>query len=295
VSLAPEELVDALVVDSEGYIYGYVDSVTVKEGKFALKVYIKKATTQSVADVEALKTVLLGTVKKMIGKPTMDDLYRKIMKDTGAKAINDDVLIKYATQRNIPVPKKDVPTFAHEEKEIIPWDKIASMDRTDIGVCILLKEPLEADLRGINIQKEIPHRTYHELGAMTVIDSTGKIVGVVAGLKFDVKGPALQLKKQTQVRQNIVDIAELEGILIARTNMPREKLYDQIRASFNLANVSAVTSEHITSWARSGGYTIPTKEVVQMKDVHYTFTVPWERIKKLGEVILLDKPIEELA
>jgi sporulation protein YlmC with PRC-barrel domain len=131
---------------------------------------------------------------------------------------------------------------------------------------------------------------------MTELDSTGRIIGAVAGLKFDAKGPALQLKKQTQVKQNIVDIAELERILIAKTNMPRKKLYDRIRADFNLANVSAVTSEHIINWTRSGGYaTIPMKEVTQMKDVNYTFTVPWEHIKKLGDVIILDTPIDELV
>ena len=62
--LTPEELKDAVVIDSEGYVYGYVEGLEVRHDEVLLKVYWKRRVRKTKIDVEALRRELFKAYMK---------------------------------------------------------------------------------------------------------------------------------------------------------------------------------------------------------------------------------------
>src|SRR5712692_4519870 len=95
----PEEFPGALVIDSEGYIYGKTRKPEIRPDRIVLEVYRERTVDESSPDIPALKNQLLSMVKKTFGKPTMQDLYAQIRKETGKAQFSDDEIVEYSKRK----------------------------------------------------------------------------------------------------------------------------------------------------------------------------------------------------
>jgi sporulation protein YlmC with PRC-barrel domain/ribosomal protein L40E len=292
---APEELVDALVVDSAGYICGRVDNVTVEKGTAVVKIYETEMESKPATDLSKLETALLSKVKKRIGKPQKEDLYRQIMKEMDVGEVTTETLEKYALRKRISIPKKTVSKSKKTAKGTIAWRNVRCINSTELGTCILLKVPMEAVRRGVKLKKGVPYQAYEELGPKLVVDSEGKIVGNVEGLRFNTKGPHLHLLRSFAIKREEPDAEKLRENILSQTNMNERELGEQISENLDLDDMAPVTSENLVYWAREEGYLIPTKKIEDEKKIHLKHVIPWTRIRKIGDVVLLDKSIEEIT
>lgn len=291
---APEELVDALIVDSEGYIWGYVDSVTVQKGRPVVKTYEKEVISETVTDLDELKTALLPTVKKILGKPNLDDLYRQIRKEMEVDEVTDEILEEYASKKGIRVPKKKTQKVKRKAKGTVAWKNIACINSTKLGTCMLLEVPKEASRRGVKVKGKVPYRSHEEIEPKSVIDAEGKIVGRVKGLRYNAQGPNLQLACNISIR-SIDEGAVVDRILQQDDySMNEDELYEKIADDLDLGGKQDVTPEKMVEWAKEKGYSISDEEIMKMREIKHEYIIPWRDIRKIGDVVLLEKTIDEI-
>ncbi len=176
-----------------------------------------------------------------------------------------------------------------EKKGNVESAEIDAIGKTDMGICILLKKPLEAAQRGLRSAKPVPFRPFHELGPKMVIDSRARIIGYAADIFLNNVGePQIKLKKQGTVEQEVPDIQALESHLLSQGEK-RDRLYKVVADAYHLKQV---TPEHLVSWARQQGYQIPTKKAHEKRELEFQYLLPWKAIRKIGDIVLLDGPIE---
>ncbi len=285
----PEEFPGAMVVDSEGYIYGKTRKPEIRPDRIVLEVYKERSVDESYPDITALKSILLSAVRKTFGKPTMQDLYAQIRKETGKSEFTDENLIEYAKRKGIPVPMIKGSKNLEEKKGTVESADIDAIGKTDLGICILLKRPLEAAQRGLKPAKIVPFRPYHELGPKMVVDARAKILGYAADMFLNSLGePQIKLKKKGAVEQEIPDTQALENFLLSHGEK-RDRLYKVVADSFHLKQV---TPQHLVTWAQQQGYHIPMKKSLESKELEFQYLLPWKAIRKIGDVVILDSPIE---
>ncbi|MCP8305145.1 MAG: hypothetical protein H3Z50_06760, partial [archaeon] len=79
--LRPAELIGALVVDSEGYIYGSVVKIEIKPEGPTFKIKSTKNVKELVPDTDALEQVLIKDLKNKFAVSTVQDLYKYVAKE----------------------------------------------------------------------------------------------------------------------------------------------------------------------------------------------------------------------
>ena len=285
----PEEFPGAIVIDSEGYIFGKTRKPEIRPDRIVIEVYRERSVDEAYPDVPALKNILVGMIKKTFGKPTIQDLYAQIRKETGKAQFSDEELVEIAKRKGISIPMIKGSKTLEEKKGAVESADIDAIGKTDLGVCILLKKPFEAAQRGLRSSKPVPFRPFHELGPKMVIDSRARIIGHAADIFLNSVGePQIKLKKQGTVEQDVPDIQALESYLLSQGEK-RERLYKVVASAYNLKQV---TPDHLVSWARQQGYQIPTKKAHEKRELEFQYLLPWTTIRKIGDVVLLERPIE---
>lgn len=286
----PEEFPGAVVVDSEGYIYGKTRKPEIRPDRIVLEVYRERAIDESYPDIPALKNILVSMVKKTFGKPTMQDLYAKMRQESGKAQFSDDEIVEYAKKKGVTIPMIKGTKTVEEKKGAIESPEIDAIGKTDMGICILLKKPLEAAQRGVRSARPVPFRPFHELGPKMVIDARARIIGYAADIFLNSAGePQIKLKKQGSVEQEVPDIQALENYLLSQGEK-RERLYKVVADSLH---VKQATAEHLPIWARQQGYNVPMKKASEKRELEFQYLLPWKTIRKIGDVVLLDMPIEK--
>src|SRR5712692_9387636 len=100
----PEEFLGSLVIDSEGYIYGKTRKPEIRPDRIVLEVYRERTVEDSHPDIPALQNILVSMIKKTFGKPTMQDLYAQIRKETTKTQLSDEELLEYAKRKGVSIP-----------------------------------------------------------------------------------------------------------------------------------------------------------------------------------------------
>lgn len=67
-----DELLDASVIDSEGYIYGKVEKINIKENEITLTVQESKPDVRTVVDIANLESEFLKRVKLTVSENFSD-------------------------------------------------------------------------------------------------------------------------------------------------------------------------------------------------------------------------------
>lgn len=288
-----EQLLKSIVIDAEGRLVGYVGRLVAEPRELGLLVYKARDEKVSVVDSVALRNLLMTflTRRKFIGKASLEDLKRELKRETGVEEVNDRAMVGYAMKMNLEIPRKEVVQAVEDEIGKVSWSDILSIGETEMGVCILLKK---AFFNSQNKFDEDPaYLPADEVKDKQVIDSAGRILGVAADILYSVEGPGLKIVKRSLQTSYIPDINALEDTLIT-TYAYRENLIDIITKTLQANRERAIEPDTLLAFARRTGLQIPMKKVVVNEDSENYLVVPWKDIRKMGEVVLLRKNIEEL-
>lgn len=287
----PSELIGSLVVDSEGYIYGHVVKVDIKpEGPF-FKVKSLKSVKEQVPDVEALKQILLRDHKEKHGISNIQELYKFIANELKIQSITENDLVNYAKLKEVKIPMKEVSREVEEEKPDIHLNDVEVMNRSDLGSCILVKGPIESTIRGIEPQKSLPYQKEESLKGKLVIDNSAKILGKLHGILMSPEGLSIQVCKEIMVTKLLPDMNQLKKRIFSEKK-PKDLIKHM--ESLGFEQPQDLTDDKILAYAKMRGYDIPTNLVSSKTVFLYKSSVPWHQIKKIGDVVLLNKTLPEV-
>ncbi len=284
-------MIGALVVDSEGYIYGHVVKVDIKpEGPF-FKVRSSKSVKEQVPDVEELKQVLLKDHKEKHGISNVQELYKFIANELKIHSITENDLVNYAKLKEVKIPMKEVSREVEEEKPDIRLNDVEVMNKSDLGSCILVKNPIESMIRGIEPQKTLPYQKEESLKGKLVIDNSAKILGKFHSILMSPEGLSIQVYKEIMVTKLVPDMNQLKKRIFSERR-PKELVKHM--ASLGFEQPQDLTDDKIVAYAKMRGYEIPTNLVSSKTVFLYKSSVPWHQIRKIGDVVLLNKTLPEV-
>ena len=289
-----ERFRDTLVVDSEGYICGRVASFEIKPDRVMLRLYKEVEEEQSVVDVERLKEELMLALFGKASPKLEKKLYNRIRKDLKLPSktpVGEAELVNYARMLALDIPTKTVKKTTREDvEEPIDLEIVDCMNETSLGKCIVLKEPVEAERRGVEILDYVPYKGTAEIKGMLVIDSEAKIIGHAERILIG-KPLGLRIAVETVKETEVVDMEALWQTIMAHFRKP-EKFYERLCKDLGI-RPEDITEQHIIAWAERAGIPIPKRtETKVVKEM--TLDIPWTVIKKIGDVIILNRTLEEL-
>jgi len=162
-----DEIRDAMVIDSEGFIYGYVKDLQVLEEDVGLAVYISSRVNEPVVDVEKLQSILSSRASLRGDEPL-------------------ELLVSLARRDGLDIPYKVAEKEVKWLKGFVPVSEIQLIDikRTSVDnidsliKVILLKTPREAIFRGLPARGSKPvYRVDQVLNKIVVSMSRG-VLGI---------------------------------------------------------------------------------------------------------------------
>ncbi len=283
-----EALVNALVVDSEGYVCGRVYRTRYDRDEVFIDVY--KLVEQRVTgpDFDRLKIELLKTLPKKLWKPrNFRDLEEKVRKELRlhpSAHVTDRELYEYAKLKGVPIPTK---VIEHRDKKIVysfSLKQIETVGVSGLGACVILKEPVEALKLSIQPVDKVPFKSTEQVKGKLTIDSVGKILGRAQKVLL---GATLFLRVDLEdvISKHVIDLEALSSL------GGFEALADKAASSLGIDR-SSVTPEMVLEWARREGIHIPMKIERRVEKIG-EIDVRWEDIKKIGDVVLLSKKMED--
>ena len=289
-----ERFLDTLVVDSEGYICGRVASFEIAPDRVLMKLYKEVEEEKQVADIEKLREDLMLTLFGKTGPKAEKKLYDKVRKDLklpSKSPVSETDLMNYARMLGLDIPMKTIRVKTRVDvEEPVDLEMVECMNETPLGKCIILKEPIEAQRRGVEILDFVPYKSTAEVKGMLVIDREAKIIGHAERILIG-KPLGLRIAVENSRETEVVDVEALMNELMAHFRKPK-LLYERVAKDLG-TKPEYVTEQDIVAWAERAGFTIPKKKQVEIVK-EMTLDIPWTVIKKIGDVILLGKTLEEL-
>jgi len=299
-----DELLEATVIDSEGYIYGKVEKINVDEEKITLVVYESKPDTKTMVDTNALKSELLKSVRipfgaKIQGLRPAKILAGNIRKELGLKSeenLTSEHYEEYAKRWGIPIPQKKVETERKEPKGEINIEEIkaikVSMIKTEQGEkvvkVILLNDPREAMFRNIPIQQKVPYRSTEAIKDKLVLDSNGIALGYVDSVVLFHNGPGIRVyssKATGRVDLNVLNRhLEISGKPHVANLIRRYFVQDIVRM------------EELEDFMQKAGLTLslPPDSVLSRRVKEFLMDVPWDAVHKIGDIVILELTLPDL-
>jgi len=162
-----DELKNAMIIDSEGLLYGYVEDITIEESNAKLVAYTLFKINEPAINVEKLKSILSSRVSLEGNEPL-------------------ETLVALARKENIEIPWQVTEKEVKWIKGYVPLSEVVLIDskqlfiddtRTHIKI-VLLSTPREAIFRGLPVNpKSQTYRPQHIIGKLVISASRG-ILGV---------------------------------------------------------------------------------------------------------------------
>ena len=177
----------------------------------------------------------------------------------------------------------------------LPWDMVKGANVTELGKCILLKEPIEARARGIKPRERPFYYGTEDVRNMLVIDSEAKIAGVAVDVTFSLTEPPILrvVAAKSIPYREIEDIDKvIEDLVPAKYPTVKDLLTRVLidlkkRGRFKAEDVK---KNYLPRWARSKGIKIPKKRLLDIDESRVRL-VRWPDISKIGDVILLSRAL----
>ncbi len=305
-----DELLDSIVIDSEGYIYGRVGKVIVKEDEICFSVYETKPDEKTVVDVDTLKEELLKRVNltftaKLQKLSHFDVLSQNIRKEFGLKpeeSLTNQHYIKYSEKLGIEIPYKKVAEERKEPKGTITLREVKTIGISTIGTkersalikVVFLHEPKEAKFRKIPIQKTISYRGTEALRDMLVVDSEGLAVGYVDSLVMFRHMPGIRI-----YRAKPTDSVSLSWLTQHLEKTGRPDIIEALNRYFGTeggSHVYQVSMDDLDDFMRKTKLTfkVPESVLFDQRVKEFIMDVPWDVVHKIGDVVLLGLTLSEL-
>ena len=305
-----DELLDSVTVDSEGYIYGKVGKISIKENEASLLVYEARPDEKTVVDVEAIKEELLKRSKptfsaKLQKLPPKEVLAENLRKELGLKPdalLDDQHYLKYAELAGIQIPYKKASEERKEPKGNVRLQDIVAIGVSTIGTknssdvmrIVLLREPREASFRRIPVQKAVSFRNTDSVKDKLVIDAKGLALGYLDSVVLFPNTPGIRIYAMKPT-----DSVSLSWLIKYLDNLGRPDIVEALLKYFRIE-----TGDHVYRMTRSEleGFMQKTKLVFKVPDEllidrsvkEFVMDIPWDMIAKIGDVIILRRTLAEL-
>lgn len=305
-----DELLDSVVIDSEGYIYGKIGKIIVKENEVCLSAYEAKPDERTAVDLDALKEELLKRAKlaftaKLQRLSSFEVLNQNLRKEFGLKheePLTDQHYIKYSERLGIKIPYKKVAEERKEPKGIVTLSEVKNIVVSTIGEkekstvikVILLHEPKEAKFRKIPIQKTIPYRSTETLRDKLVIDFDGLAVGYVDSVVLFRHMPGIRIYTSKPT-----DSVILSWLFRYLEKMDRPDIIDALKKHFRTegdSHIYQIKMDDLEDFIRKTKLTfkVPESALFDHSVKELVMDIPWDVVHKVGDVVLLKLTLPEL-
>ena len=305
-----DELLDATIIDSEGYVYGKVEKISITEDEIVLLAYEEKPDVKTMVDTSNLKETLLKDVRtslglKLRGVTPNDTLTENIRKELGLRPderLSDEHYQKYAERLSLPVPLTKATVDRREEKGTVTLNEVKTMKVTVIGKekwtkaikIILLHEPKEAVFRKIPVQKKVPYRSTDVLKDKLVLDSDGKALGYLDSVVLFQDMPGIRVyvsKVSGQVSLNL-----LARYLEESGKSDAAALLRKHFADYPDSHRYTLSLDELDDFMHSTklSFVLPENAITNQGTRDFVADIPWNEIHKIGDVVLLKSPMTEL-
>jgi sporulation protein YlmC with PRC-barrel domain len=305
-----DELVDSLVVDSEGYIYGRIGKIDIKEDEVSLLIYESRPDEKTVTNVQAIKEELLKRVKlnisakfqKLSPNEILTENIRRELRLNADAPLTDQNFLEYAERTGVEITYKKAVEERREPKghvrlndlKAIGISTVGTKETSDVMKIILLREPREASFRKVPIQRTVPFRNTNTLKDKLVVDAKGLALGYLDSVVLFQNTPGIRIYSLKPS-----DSVSLSWLIKYLDSVGRPDIVEALVKYFRVE-----TGEHVYRMTKSEleGFMQKTKLVFKVPDElmidrsvkDFVMDIPWDMISKIGDIVILHKTLAEL-
>jgi len=305
-----DELIDSIVIDSEGYIYGKVGNIDIEENEIRLLVYEAKPDERTVPDIDATKKELLKKtdltfVEKLQKTSPYDALTLNIQKEFGLRlgeTPKDEHFLKYAEKLGIEIPYVKVVQDRKEPKgfitlaevKAIKVAKIGTKESLDLMKVVLLQNPKEATFRKIPLQKVVPFRKTETIRDKLVIDAKGLTIGEVDAVVLFHDTPGIRVYSS---KPN--DSVSLSLLIRYLDKIGRPDAVESLLKYFKIETddrVYRIRMNDLEDFMKKMKFKFRISEdlLIDRSVKEFVMDIPWKMVHKIGDVILLREELSEI-
>ncbi len=260
-----EELEGALVVDSEGLIYGRVSKISVEEDGVKLHVSVNVKAEVEEIDLEKLRYLLRDKISEEAG---------------------EEEIVSLARSLGLEIPKKQVRMDLSHEKGIVPIEQIACIAEGDGVRIVVLSTPREANYRGIKERKP-EYADLTGIKGKIVISLSGEVLGEATDVVISVGRPGIRVKRLS-AKKTINWLRLLRDLKRERRNKAL-KLESKLDPYKN-PKIPVEEAGEVAELLREEEIDPNLLErYIEEPEGRSYVDVSWEKIKKIGDVVLVER------
>jgi len=305
-----DELLDSVVVDSEGYIYGRIGKIDIKEDEVSLLIYEARPDEKTVVDIEAIKEELLKRVRlnlsAKVQKLSPDTiLAENLRKELGLKPdvlLSDQHFINYAERTGVEVTYKKAAEERREPKghaslqnvKAIGVSTVGTKETSDVMKIVLLREPREAAFRRIPVQKTVPFRSTDAIRDKLVIDAKGLALGYLDSVVLFQNTPGIRIYSLKPS-----DSVSLSWLIKYLDGAGRPDIVEALVKHFRVEtgdHVYRMTKSELEGFMQKTklAFKVPDELLIDRSVKDFVMDLPWDIVAKIGDVVILHKTLAEL-
>jgi sporulation protein YlmC with PRC-barrel domain len=305
-----DEIVDSTVVDSEGYIYGRIGKIDVKEDAVTLLVYETRPDERTVLNIEVIKEELLRKVRLNLSAKVQklspsEILNANIRKELGLKndaPLKDQQFVNYAERTGVEITYKKAAEERREPKgnvrledvKAIGVSAIGTKEASDVMKIILLQEPREAAFRRIPVQKGVPFRSTDAIKDKLVVDAKGVALGYLDSVVLFQNTLGIRIYSQKPS-----DSVSMSWLIKYLDSVGRPDIVEALVKYFKVEtgdHVYRMTKSELEGFMQRSKlvFKVPDELLIDRSVKDFVIDIPWDLIVKIGDVVILHKTLAEL-
>jgi sporulation protein YlmC with PRC-barrel domain len=305
-----DEIIDSMVVDSEGYIYGRIGKIDVKEDAVTLLVYETRPDERTVLNIEVIKEELLRKVRLNLSAKVQklspnEILNANIRKELGLKndaPLKDQQFVNYAERTGVEITYKKAAEERREPKgnvrledvKAIGVSAIGTKEASDVMKIILLQEPREAAFRRIPVQKGVPFRSTDAIKDKLVVDAKGVALGYLDSVVLFQNTLGIRIYSQKPS-----DSVSMSWLIKYLDSVGRPDIVEALVKYFKVEtgdHVYRMTKSELEGFMQRSKlvFKVPDELLIDRSVKDFVIDIPWDLIVKIGDVVILHKTLAEL-
>jgi len=305
-----DELLDAAIIDSEGYVYGKLEKININEDKIVLLASEAKPDVRTVVDLNSLKEEFLRGIKPTVGtklrrQTPQDILEETIRKELGLELdeqLDDEHYLKYAERLGVSIPQVKATAERKEQKGTVGLNEIKTIRISVIGKekwttvikIILLHKPKEAMFRKIPIQEKVPYQSTEVIKDKLVLDADGSALGYIDSVVLFQDTPGIRVYVSKPSGQ--VSLTLLARYLEESGKSDAATLVRKHFGEYPASHRYTATLEELEDFMRQTklNFRLPENVMTSQGTREFVADIPWDEIDKIGDVVLLKSTLTDL-
>ncbi len=277
-----EELRNATVIDSEGYVYGYVGNIELRDDRVELVVYVRYRVRDLAPDVPRLVSVLRS---------------RGIDVDESTPL---EVLVSLARREGVDVPIREVERDLELVKGFVGIDEVELIDvaRIQRGSnieelrVVLLSTPREARYRGIPIESTVARVSIRSILGKLVVSKSRGILGYAEEVVCAPKTVGVRVYRS----KGCVGYINWINFLTTLKRMGRRELFEELakfRDPYRFSRIELTLLNDVKKLIEDlgGGREVMElleRSVVVEQERREYVDVPLSKVLKVGDVVVVE-------